>query len=150
MSSDVNGRKASQQELNGRKFSQEVSGRKMSQDAGSGRKFSQEVGSGRRMSQEVGNGRKMSQELNGMEGTEVMAVLNTPASEIFLFNSFCDFCYLENVSQEHWFLLSLINSVCYKIKYHKVVKGDLMSIFAIIFIFTYQVHYLFHFLLVNR
>ena len=83
ISSDVNGRKASQQELNGRKFSQEVSGRKMSQDAGSGRKFSQEVGSGRRMSQEVGNGRKMSQELNGMEGTEVMAVLNTPASEIF-------------------------------------------------------------------
>ena len=84
ISSDVNGRKASQQELNGRKFSQEVSGRKMSQDAGSGRKFSQEVGSGRKMSQEVGNGRKMSQELNGMEGTEVMAVLNTPASEIFL------------------------------------------------------------------
>merc|ERR1719341_2185826 len=74
ISSDVNGRKASQQEL---------SGRKMSQDAGSGRKFSQEVGSGRRMSQEVGNGRKMSQELNGMEGTEVMAVLNTPAKSCF-------------------------------------------------------------------
>jgi len=72
MSSDVNGRKVSQ-EFDGRKTSNELNGRKMSQ----------EVSSGRKMSQEIGSGRKMSQELNGMEGTEVMAVLNAPAKSCF-------------------------------------------------------------------
>ena len=85
MSADVNGRKASQ-EFNGRKLSNELSSRKMSQ----------EVGSGRKMSQEIGSGRKMSQELNGMEGTEVMAVLNAPASETFLIPFICDLSNLEN------------------------------------------------------
>ena len=71
MSLDVNGRKTSQ-ESNGRRAPTDLQGRKMSQDLNGGRK----------MSQEMSSGRKMSQELNGMEGTEVMAVLNVPASEI--------------------------------------------------------------------
>ena len=94
MSSDVNGRKVSQ-EFDGRKTSNELNGRKMSQ----------EVSSDRKMSQEIGSGRKMSQDLNGMEGTEVMAVLNAPASETY-FNAFiCDLSSLENPSRERWFLL---------------------------------------------
>ena len=99
-----NGQKMSLDELDGRKMSADVNGRKMSQEL-NGRKISQEVGNGRKMSQEAGNGRKVSQELNGMEGTEVMAVLNTPASEIFLiiFIVVCDLCNLENLSLEHRF-----------------------------------------------
>ena len=94
MSSDVNGRKVSQ-EFDGRKTSNELNGRKMSQ----------EVSSGRKMSQEIGSGRKMSQDLNGMEGTEVMAVLNAPASETYFIAFICDLSSLENPSRERWFLL---------------------------------------------
>ena len=87
--------------MNGQKASQEFDGRKTS----NGRKMSQEVSSGRKMSQEIGSGRKMSQELNGMEGTEVMAVLNAPASEKFLIVIICDLSNLEKLPRDHCFLL---------------------------------------------
>ena len=84
-----NGRKMSHDDQpDGRKMSLDVKGRKTSQESNGtraptqGRKMSQELNGGRKMSQEMSSGRKMSQELNGMEGTEVMAVLNVPASEI--------------------------------------------------------------------
>ena len=88
MSLDVKGRKTSQ-ESNGRRAPTDLQGRKMSEN---GRKMSQELNGGRKMSQEMSSGRKMSQELNGMEGTEVMAVLNVPASEIIFFVNKIIFC----------------------------------------------------------
>ena len=79
---DSNSWKASQ-EKNGRKMSKEFDGRKLSQEVNGGRKLSQDLKVGRKVSHEVLGGRKMSQDLDGMEGTEVMAVLNLPSSETF-------------------------------------------------------------------
>ena len=79
---DSNSWKASQ-EKNGRKMSKEFDGRKSSQEVNGGRKLSQGLKVGRKVSHEVLGGRKMSQDLDGMEGTEVMAVLNLPSSETF-------------------------------------------------------------------
>jgi len=79
---DSNSWKASQ-EKNGRKMSKEFDGRTLSQEVNGGRKLSQDLKVGRKVSQEVLGGRKMSQDLDGMEGTEVMAVLNLPSKNCF-------------------------------------------------------------------
>jgi len=79
---DSNSWKASQ-EKNGRKMSKEFDGRKLSQEVNGGRKLSQDLKVGRKMSHEVLGGRKMSQDLDGMEGTEVLAVLNLPSKNCF-------------------------------------------------------------------